>query len=282
MPNTPGVDVVGRLYRVDQVNMKRYGLSTGDRVMSLVKWGGNSRFLSVHPSCLVKIDDAVDPALAVCLAETYLAAFQILHLKQSNRIRYQDNSLKQKTVLIIGNAASNMGRAISQLAVSAGSSQMFAMTKKKHFEDLSTLGIEPLDQDSVDSWRELSGKVDLIILIEMELVKAHRNLLRKNGRVVILQNGVKKHDSDCGQTRQKRKTISYDVYEEWDNDRGRCRSDLQHLIKLLEKSEIQPSILDRIALHKVARAQEIVEAKRLTGFIVCEPWLLAKSRAVRL
>ena len=47
LPNTPGVDFIGKLYRIDADTSKRYSLTVGDRVMSLIKWGGNARFVSV-------------------------------------------------------------------------------------------------------------------------------------------------------------------------------------------------------------------------------------------
>jgi hypothetical protein len=35
-------------------------------------------------------------------------------------------------------------------------------------------------------------------------------------------------------------------------------------------------------LNKVAKAQELLELKRLPGFLVCEPWMMSKKRAVYL
>lgn len=94
LPNSPGVDVVGRLYRIDNESSKRHGLSKGDRVMSLTNFGGNARYLAVAPEHLVKVPESIDPAEAACLAETYLTAFQVLHLGQGSSSRYKNTSLK--------------------------------------------------------------------------------------------------------------------------------------------------------------------------------------------
>jgi D-arabinose 1-dehydrogenase-like Zn-dependent alcohol dehydrogenase len=292
MPNTPGADVIGRIYRVDEETRKRYGLSVGDRVMSLVQWGGNSRYLSIDPTTAVKVPDSVDPAVAVCLAETYLSAFQILHHKQNDKIRYKANALKGKTILLLGNTVTNMGRAIAQLASNAAAIQVFAMAKTKHFEQLSDLGIGPLNQDSPDCWKDLNGIVDLLIYIDMDVSEMHRKLLTGKGHVIVVKNGIKEEDPDCGRRARlvcqrqgrpsNRRCVYYDVFDEWETNIDRCKLDLQHLIKLLDEDLVEPSILDRVALNKVARAQSIVESKRLSGFIVCEPWLVAKSRAIRL
>jgi NADPH:quinone reductase-like Zn-dependent oxidoreductase len=284
---------VGRIYRANTEASKRYGFSVGDRVISLVKWGGNARYLSVDPSKLVRVPESVDPAAAVCLAETYLAAFQVLHRGQTNRIRYRGTSLKGKTILILGYAISNMGRAIAQLATGAGALQVFAMAKLKHFDQLTALGISPLNKDSLDWWETLSGKVDFIISCEEDVVALHYKLLKGNGQVVVVRNSNKEAELDSFEQRtslvcrsnkrlQQNKTSYYDVCEEWDNNTKRCMLDLAHLVHLLEQNKIEPHVLDRISLSKVARAHQLIESKRLTGFIVCEPWLVAKSRAIRL
>lgn len=258
-----------------------------------MKWGGNARYLSVDPSRVVKVPDSVDPAAAVCLAETYLAAFQVLHRGQSHRIRYRETSLKGKTILILGYAVSNMGRAIAQIATSAGALQVFALAKLKHFEHISALGIGPLNQDSLDWWQALSGKVDLIISIGDDVAALHYKLLKGKGQIIVVKNRKNEEDQDsigrrtglvCRRNKrlQQLRTSSYDVYEEWDNNTDRCKLDLRQLLHMLEANQIEPNVLDRISLGKVARAQELVEPKRLPGFIVCEPWLVAKSRAIRL
>lgn len=287
------MDVVGRLYRVDTEATRRFGLSVGDRVLSLVKWGGNARYLSVDPSKVVIVPESVDPAAAACLAETYLAAFQILHRGQSTKIRYGVNSLKGKTLFILGHAISTMGRAIAQLASDAGALQVCAMGKLKHFSQLTALGISPLNKDSLDWWEALAGKVDIIVSCEEEVVALHYQLLKGNGQVVVVKNSRKDDDADINGRRtslvcrrnkkpQQSKMIVYDVYEEWDNNIEVCKLDLLHLVQRLEQNKIEPFVLDRLALGKVARAQELIESKRLAGFIVCEPWLIAKSRAIRL
>ena len=58
--------------------------------------------------------------------------------------------------------------------------------------------------------------------------------------------------------------------------------DLAYLLGLLEKGTIDPVVRDRLALGKVAKAQALLEAKRIQGYLVCEPWIKSKGRAVYL
>ena len=78
----------------------------------------------------------------------------------------------------------------------------------------------------------------------------------------------------------KGKSHAYDVFRQWEKDLPLCKADLEHLFKLLEKGAISPTIVDRIPLNRVPRAHELLESKRLQGFLVCEPWMKAKQRAV--
>ena len=294
LPNSPGVDVVGKLYRVDKETTKRYNLSKGDRVLSLVKWGGNSRYLSVDPSKLVKVPENVDPAEAVCLPETYLAAFQILHLGQSDASRYRETTLKGKNIFILGYSLSNMGRAIAQVAACAGVAQVYALEKPKHFQALKALGIKPLNKESLDWWDVLNKNIDTIISLEEEVVTLHYKCLKPGGQVVIVQNRKKEdhgkfmnnHKNNLvgsfKKWKQQSKTTSYDIYEAWKKNVDQCMKDLQYLIHLLQQKRLTPKLLDRIPLSKVARAQQLIGSKQLSGFIICEPWLVAKSRAIRV
>jgi D-arabinose 1-dehydrogenase-like Zn-dependent alcohol dehydrogenase len=62
----------------------------------------------------------------------------------------------------------------------------------------------------------------------------------------------------------------------------RSKKDLSHLVDLLEKRKIVPTILDRVTLAKVADIQHMLEKHRVKGHYICEPWLVSKSRAVSL
>eukprot|EP00977_Amphora_coffeiformis_P009417 scaffold2179_cov165-Amphora_coffeaeformis.AAC.21 len=297
LPNIPGVDVVGKIYRIDRDSSKQTGLRKGDRVSSLVSQGGNSRYVTVDPTSLVKVPEKVDPAEAACLVETYLTAFQTLHYQQSFLTRYRKNALQGKTILIIGGMSANMSRAMSQLAQLAGSKSIFATARKKDFKQLSEYGILPLSTDPLAWWEQLAGAIDILISLDEEVVPLHYKLLKIDGTVVVSSSEFHedlmmhedtreplKHQFACSTSRSQivSKTAHYDLYEEWEKSPSRAKKDLGHLVDLLEQRKIVPAVLDRVPLSEVAKIQETLEKRRAKGHYVCEPWLVSKSRAVRL
>jgi len=172
---------------------------------------------------------------------------------------------------------------------------VYATSKPKYFQKLSSLGFVPLSQDPVDWWEKLKGKIDLIISLGEEVTPLHYKLSTRTGEIIIATHSevdlapnmdlVREPSTficSRGKTQRKSHTHFYDVFNEWDINPGKCKKDIALLVRLLEMRTLTPIVIDRIPLGKVARAQELVETKRLSGYLVCEPWLVAKSRAIRL
>lgn len=289
----PGVDVVGKIFSIDSDSSQRYGLSQGDRVISLVKWGGNARYASVDPSSLVKVPEAIDPAVAVCLAETYLTAFQALHYLQSDEKRYLATALQGQSVLLLGTSVSNMGRAIAQLAFDAGADNVYAINSLDRHRELAEMEISPLDADSFEWWESLVGNIDCILSLQETIDPSLYNLLKSSGKVIIVNRAKSReeakhptpivdHSAKYSKRRQKSTTYVYDIYEEWETEKDLCKLDLVHLVELLQHNLVAPSVFDRVPLSKVGSVQGLVESEEMLGFVVCEPWQVAKSRAIRL
>lgn len=292
------MDIVGRLYRIDADSTKKYKLSNGDRVLSLVKWGGNSRYTSVDPARLVKIPDSVDPAEAACLVHTYLMAFQLLHHAQRNRLRYKKQALKGYTICVAGPLPSNLGRAIAQLSRAAGTLSVYCICKAKSTTQLAKIGIVPILDEPLEWLSRLEEQVDVLIMTGQEVTSLHYKLLSQRGQMIVVSQGSQdvgtkeKEDNSnnnshrliCSRdkTLNKSRTSTYDVFREWETNTDLGKKDLEHLINLLQEGALSPVVLDRIPLSKVSKVHELLESKRLAGFLVCEPWLKSKSRAVRL
>jgi NADPH:quinone reductase-like Zn-dependent oxidoreductase len=258
--------------------------------------------MTLEPDKLVKVPEGLDPAQVACLPEVYLSAFQSLHFGQTRTMRYRNNSLKGKSVLIIGFMANNMGSAIIELALKAGAANVYATAKKKHWKTLIGYGVTPLSQDPVDWILRVECTIDLLLAtnggLREDVTRIHYQALCPTGQLILcghrtVGNDVpvaqweKQHNASslvCSKnkalTKLKSKSHAYDVYRQWENDLALCKADLEHLLKLLERGGISPSILDRIPLSKVPRAHALVESKCLAGFLVCEPWMKAKQRAV--
>lgn len=303
LANTPGVDVVGKVFQVKPRVGVQFGLKPSEAVLSLTKWGGNSRYMAIDPAKLVKIPDGIDPAEAACLPETYLTAFQVLHFGQFGQSRYEKSSLRGKSILIVGSMANNLGKAIIELALNAGVANIYATAKKKHWKTLISYGIMPLSQEPTDWITRVEETIDLVLAsnggLREDITPIHYQALRpKTGRLIVCGHRVVGNDVPIGDwdktpttlvcSKQKESTKMmnqshlYDVYEQWDRRLDLCKQDLEHLLELLSQGAIKPKILDRIPLNKVARAHELLETKRLSGFLICEPWMRSKTRAVYL
>jgi NADPH:quinone reductase-like Zn-dependent oxidoreductase len=295
LPIVPGIDFVGRIYRISKTAAKKYQLNVGDRVLALAKWGGNSRFSHIDASELVRVPDSLDPAEATCLAETYLTTFQCLQTISPVGKRYTECSLKDKKVLVIGTMNTNLGRAFAQLAYFNDVQAIFATAKPKHYEYLLSNGVIPLSNDPAEWPKNLAQTVDLMIVLDDEPIEPlHKRCLKPNATIILIRSGdgVMEESKPPSNIRSKlaglikkanvTKTQVYDVFTEWELNTDKCKKDLVYLLSLLENKSIDPHVLDRIPLAKVGRAQEVLETKNLSGYLVCEPWLVTKCRAVAL
>ena len=304
-PYTPGTNMVGKIYSTRPTTGKVYGLKPMQTVISLMKWGGNARFMPIHPKQLVKVPEGLDPAKAACLPECYLSAFQVLHMGQPGKSRYRESSMKGKSILILGSMTNNMGKAIIELALHAGVANIYATAKKKHWKKLISYGVMPLSPDPMEYIQRIAGTIHLVLApngnLREDVSPVHfRALIPKYGQLVISGRRIVGNDIPidawkndhqaptlvCGKNKaiQKilRNSISYDVYEEWEKNLDLCKKDLSYLLQLLEGNSIKPELLDRIPLSKVGKAHDLLETKRLPGFLVCEPWIKSKKHAVYL
>ena len=272
LPITPGVEMVGRIFHFEKDASCASHLSVGDRVISLTRCGGNSRFISIGSEQLVKISEHVDPAEAACLPEAYLSAFQVLHFGQSAGLRYRNNALKGKSILILGTVVTTLGRAIVELAMAAGVAKILATSTPKHFPHLHSLGIIPVSIDPALWHDELNGVVDLVIISNAneKIVDRHFKVLKYDGHLIVINQrqgpglpvmGQKRGLPSlmCKASKSKismiDRTHDYSPFRQWEMDQERSKKDLSHLVKLLEKREIKPIVFDRIPLGKVAKAQ---------------------------
>lgn len=292
LPNTPGIDVIGKICRIDKGSSQRYKLVTGDRVMSLVKWGGNSRYFQIDPAKAVKVPENVDPVCTVCLAETYLSAYQLLFHGIKGGRRQKKGSLRGQTYMLFGSIDLNFASAIAEIAKFAGVEAIYASAKRKRFQKFHNLGIVPFDHECNDLTMKLKGTIDRIVSFDQDVSHLQLNVLKKEGDILIvcgaelMSKPREKLQPNlfCSKSKSQQygKTYSYDVFNEWDERTEQCKADLSFLIDLHFKGFISPRVRHRIPLHHVSKAQETFERKQFSGFLVCEPWLVAKSKAICL
>jgi NADPH:quinone reductase-like Zn-dependent oxidoreductase len=287
LPIVPGTAFCGI---VTQCHNNKTSLKEGSRVISLVHVGANSRHLCISGDRLVNVPDRLHNAsLLACVPEIYLTAFQVIHLGQKNGARYRKTSLSGKSILVLG-GTSVFGRALIELAVAGGSHNVYATGKEKDFETIRKAGGAPLGKNSRQWCSILTQKIDLIVDIDNTMGKSelkieHLELLSQNGKIVLISapNGERKANEIDVLSKILEKTecqlYFYNVFDSWDENLRQAKRDLTHLLKLMIDKCFKPTIVEKIPLNRVARAQDILETKKLNGFIVCEPWMATKQRS---
>ena len=295
LPRIPGVAFAGRIDQVHKTG--RNSLQKGDLVMSLVCSGSNSRYVCIPRDRLVKVptNKSVSSPKLACLPEIYLSAFQALHYGQSSGARYKKNALAGKVVMFAGGATA-FGQAIIELGIESGASVVYVTASKvKQFQKIIEIGGIPLSNDPAEFLNSTRQQVDVLIGSAMDsnkdtdpLTHDHFNVLKKKGGVVLLGGPGAPNDypmilpgqgpCDVDMSKVLKKATKHNVFENWENDMKLGKRDLEHLIGLLHKGVLKPRILERIPLSKVSKAEDLIEARRLHGVVICEPWILEKQR----
>eukprot|EP00934_Nitzschia_sp_Nitz4_P001828 Nitzschia sp. Nitz4//scaffold256_size27904//7299//10763//NITZ4_008167-RA/size27904-processed-gene-0.12-mRNA-1//-1//CDS//3329544405//1828//frame0 len=292
----PGVALLGTIHLPDdrrRVPMLTSGYKHGDSVLAMVVTGGNARYACVPKDRMVKVPASLPPARAVCLVETYLSAFQALHIGQRGAQRYKEHSLKGQSILILG-GSSSLGRALIELALAGGVEYCYALVKPKQFDSIKRMGAIPLPKDPQE-WLTLIGhQIGLMVAVRDSkgiytdaMHRDHLKALRADGQVVFIgQPGVDNRPPTlfaspspnkliCKSVKGnlKDRTHSYNVFDAWNQDARLAKKDLEHLIGLLEQHHVRPEVLDCVPLSKVAKVHSILETKKISGYIVCSPWM---------
>lgn len=214
----PGVALIGRVHsdgRKQRRSNSSFSFSSpiqpGDMVMSLVSSGANARYVCLPKTQLVKVPPKLRLDEAVCLVETYLTAFQVLHLGYRGQSRYQEYSLDGRSILVLG-GYSALGKALIELSIAGGAEYCYASacqpsdrtrkggtaaapSARRQFETLTKWGAIPLSSDPQD-WLTLIGRqIDLLVTVYDPSEQAiynevvsddHCKALRKDGQIVVI------------------------------------------------------------------------------------------------
>lgn len=295
MPRIPGVAFAGKIEQIHKSG--RNSMQRGDLVLSLVCSGSNSRYVCIPRERLVKVPNnfSLSSAKIASLPEIYLSAFQALHVGHSCGSRYKKTALSGKAIMFIGGVTA-YGQAITELGIEAGASVVYATASKvKQFQRIIELGGIPLSDNPAEWLPSINQTVDILIGSTSDLFKDtdpltydHLNVLKKKGQLILLSGPGAPNDypvihpgkAPCLVDVFKilKRAQKHNVFENWERDMKQAKRDLAHLLGLLHKGVLKPKILEKIPLSKVSKAEEIIEARRLHGVIICEPWIQDKLR----
>ena len=205
-PIIPGAAFVGNIQQPQQHytgKKQKKNNSSSTIVMALIQSGSNARFLCLSKDRLVKVPPKVAPDRAVCLAETYLSAFQAIHLGAQTRpsIRYRSKALEGKSILIL-EGYSSLGKALIEVAVASGADRCYALADPHQHLHIARLGAIPLSYNSQHWWTQnntiTQQQIDVIVAVKDNrglytdrVTQGHLNTLKNDGRVIVIgQPGV--------------------------------------------------------------------------------------------
>ena len=236
LPATPGVDVVGRVCNITEHAAQKYGIEPDDYVAALIRCGGNSRYVKASGASLVKVPASVDPTAAACMVETYLSAFQSLHVGEMSNSRYSSDCFAGKNILIVG-GISMVGQAMIELAKLAGASNIYATARPKHHMFLRSIGAIPLPIGIVEWLPLFTGKMDIVVDVYcIDHYDDTANSLIQDGKLVCIRSKPTVEEQDLvwhvgartddavGFFGGKNKMIcTYDIFESWEGNLSLCK-----------------------------------------------------------
>ena len=307
LPATPGHDVVGNIIKVGR-SVRQY--KVGDRVASLVRTGGNARYISVQCTDIVEVPRSCDSAEAACMVSTYMTAYQAVRKATKDSF-----TLNGKSILVTG-GIEPVGQALIQLCFRAGAKEVYATAPEhRHRYVKGVLAAKPLPVQPEDWLPKTKGAMDIVFDVAChDALESPQASLKRNGTLVCIGMSAllsKEKPSVFGaplsaywarlKGRLMTNTMSYEVWESfcenkdafkvcrfcwlgWANELAHLRiiltstlfcyfqMDLEILFHLLKKKFIKPHIAKRIALSDVAEAHSSLEKDSPRGEIVCLPW----------
>jgi len=268
----------------------RYSIEAGDRVASIVHWGGNAKYVSVPANHLISVPRHLDSADIASLISFFLPAFETLNFGRPRPLRYSSASLMGKKVFITSDGASLEVRALIQLARVQGSREIFVTAPVEHHELLRKLGVATLNENPGEWLSFIANTMDVVV--DMSFPKnfsAVRSLVAKEGCLICSPRPQHK-DLDCwsctptvpaelsyllerSQLSMMDRATLFSYSEYVSQFRPEVYKDLDFLISLLSKRRLRPNIERFITLRDLSDAYKEVEENRpMKGAIICEPW----------
>ena len=278
-PFTPGYAMVGV---VDKLGPKTSGPAVGQAVAALTFYGSYSQFIVLPVQELVPVPAGVDPAEAVSLVLSYVAAYQMLH-----RVAHVARTQR----ILVHGAAGGVGTAFLELGRLAGLEVYGTASKPKH-SLVVRLGATPIDYRTEDFVRRIatltSGVGVEAVFDPMGSAHLKRSVraVRKGGTVVAYgfyeaanrgSNVVLDVLSQYLRLAlwslppQRKRVAFYDIRPEKKKHPDWFRADLTTLLGLLAAGSLRPVIAARLPLEDAVRAHQQLERAEVQGKLVLIP-----------
>jgi len=286
----PGSNFVGVVLRCCEQAEERYEIQPGDRVASIIRYGGNTKLISVPADHLIRVPRSLDAADVACLISYYLPAFEMLNFGRSRPFHYSNTSLSGKKVFIASGGATLEAQALIQLVRVQGSREIFVTAPQKHHELLRKLGVTTLNE-SGDEWLSfIANTMDLVLDMNFpNQFSTIRNVVKPDGYLLCSPRpkGTTPGFWSCtpsvpvelgyffelAQLSMMDRALLFDYAGYVDENRKEIFADMDFLLGLLSTRKLRPSVNRFITLKDIPHVhRELEKSKPTAGAIICEPW----------
>ena len=278
-PFTPGYAMVGVVERLGPETSEP---EIGQAVAALTFYGSYSQFICLPVQELVHVPAGVDPAEAVSLVLTYVAAYQML-----NRLAHVAHGQR----ILVHGAAGGVGTAFLELGHLDGLEIYGTASKPKHGL-VARLGATPIDyrtEDFVERVAALTrgAGVDAVFdPIGSAHLRRSVKTVRKGGSVVaygfyeaanrggsVVQDVLSQYLQLMlwSLPPQRKHVAFYDIRPQKKKHPDWFRDDLVALLSLLAAGRLKPVIAGRLPLEDAVRAHQQVERAEVQGKLVLIP-----------
>ncbi|KAL7494772.1 hypothetical protein ACHAWT_003345 [Skeletonema menzelii] len=319
---TTCLDCIGRVVQLSTHARAIHGIEVDDRVAAIYPFeykdekSNNHQYTLVDAALLVNVPRNVDAALASCMTRLYTTAFQAIQLGlYEMHDRYHLNQLSGKS-LLVQDGDTELGRALIELAVELGASQIFATGPSSVHDRLRDMGATPLGAETFGWELFVEERLSLILVQELptpETFESFMSLLGEGRGMVYVQppNNIKRDDNcnvifsddsfDGGEflhdlaNKAQAALVSakfhcqldcsqqFETYEGiWASakeDQILFKKDLRFLLTLLSEGKLSPQVEERVCLEDVPGVQDRIELEGKQGTIVCLPTTLFEKKA---
>jgi D-arabinose 1-dehydrogenase-like Zn-dependent alcohol dehydrogenase len=225
--------------------------------------GGYQEVVLAHAGTLVKVPDALDLVKASFLHCTAAVARRALFRR--GRLAFGETVLVTGASGGVGIHALQLIRSSGARAIAATSSTAKVDALRKHgAAEVVVLGPGVKLQDEVRRLTDGRGADLALELVGTPLFNASVRSLRRGGRLVLVGNVT---------TERVELNPGYAILNEIEvaGSAGASRADLEHVLELAARGELEPVLAGVVGLAEAAAAHERLTAKGVTGRLVLVP-----------
>jgi NADPH:quinone reductase-like Zn-dependent oxidoreductase len=319
---TTCLDCIGRVVQLSTHARAIHGIEVDDRVAAIYPFeykdekSNNHQYTLVDAALVVNVPRNVDAAMAACMTRLYTTAFQAIQLGLTEmHDRYDLNQLQGKS-LLVQDGDTELGRALIELAVELGASQIFATGPSGVHDRLRDMGATPLGAETFGWELFVEEKLSLVLVQNLptpETFESFVSLLGADRGMVYVQppNNVNRDDAnnvlfsdDSFERREFLQDLANKArgafvsakfncqlvcsqqFSTYEGIWARCKEDpisfkkdLRFLLTMLSEGKLNPEVEERVCLEDVPGVQDRIELEGKQGTIVCLPTTLFEKKA---